>query len=133
MNEQTSVARRWMKPVAILAAVFGVMTVFSGGSVLFGPAQAQKMAGDFVPFVVWFNFLAGFLYVTAAIGIWLTRPWAIKLAWFIAAATALTALAFGFQVMRGPPFEMRTIGALAMRFGLWVVIALALDRARRTL
>ena len=119
----------WMKIVALLAAGFGVMTLISGGNVLFGPKEAQDMAGDYVPFVVWFNFSAGFLHLAAAVGIWGGRAWAYKLSVLIAVATALVALAFGFQVMQGQAFEMRTVGALALRFGIWMAIALALRRA----
>ena len=120
-----------MKFVAILAAGFGVVTLFSGGSVLFGPTQAQRLAGDYMLFVVWFNVLAGGLYVIAAAGIWLDRGWAMGLAWFIALATTLTALVFGYQVILGVSFELRTVGALILRFGFWVAIALALGRTRR--
>ena len=82
-------------------------------------------------FVVWFNFLAGFAYVIAAIGIWLNRGWAIGLSASIAAATCLAALGFGIQVVLGAPYEMRTVAALILRIGIWVAIALALLRARR--
>ena len=122
---------KWTKVVAVLALIFGVMTLFSGGNVLFGPEQAQEAAGNFMPFVVWFNFLAGFAYVIAAIGIWLNRGWAIGLSAFIVIATGLAALGFGFQVARGAPYEIRTVGALALRIGIWVAITLALLRARR--
>jgi len=83
--------------------------------------------------VVWFNFIAGFLYVPAAIGIWLGRNWAFGLSAFIAAATAMTALAFGIQATQGGAYEMRTVGALALRVGFWAVTALLLfRRARRS-
>ncbi len=32
---------------------------------------ARVAAGNFVPFVVWFNFLAGFVYVAAGVELWL--------------------------------------------------------------
>lgn len=120
-----------IKLVAILALVFGIMTLISGGSVLFGPEQAREVAGAYVPFVVWFNFLAGFLYITAAVGIWLGRNWAYGLSVIIASATGLVALAFIFQVMQGAAYEMRTIGALALRIGFWGAIAAVLRRTRR--
>jgi len=122
---------KWMMAVAVVAAVFGVLTVFSGGSVLFGPTQAQKAAGAIVPFVVWFNFLAGFAYLVAAFGIWMIRDWALGLSVFIAVATAGVAMVFGYQVSQGIGFEMRTVGALAFRFVVWAAIALALFRAGR--
>jgi hypothetical protein len=128
---QTKALPRWQRPVAIIAGVFGVMTIFSGGSVLFGPQSAQAVAGDFVPYVVWVNFLSGFLYCIAAVGLWLGQGWARILAWAIAAVTATAVLALLVQVMAGKPFEMRTVGALALRFGLWAAIAMALQRQVR--
>ena len=121
-----------IKLLAILALVFGIVTLFSGGSILFGPEQAREVAGAYVPFVVWFNFLAGFFYISAAAGIWLGRNWALGLSVLIASATGLAAFAFVFQVVQGALYEMRTIGALVLRIGFWVAIAAALHRTRRS-
>lgn len=128
---QTPGRSPYLKGVAILALVFGIATVLSGGNVLFGSDAAREMAGAYVPFVVWFNFLAGFFYVLAAIGIWLGRSWAFTLSVLIAAATGMAALVFGYQVIQGGAYEMRTVGALALRIGVWTVIAVLLCRPRR--
>ncbi len=122
---------RWIKPTALAALIFGVMTVFSGGSVLFAPAATQAWAGDIVGFVVWFNFLAGFAYIAAAIGLWRGAKWAPLLAALIALSTALIAARFGLVVLSGAAFEMRTVGALGFRFLFWAVIAVATLRAAR--
>lgn len=50
--------------LSIVAILFGIATIKEGGSVLFTEAGKQA-AGNFVPFVVWFNFVAGFAYVVA--------------------------------------------------------------------
>lgn len=49
-----------------VAVVFGLATVISGGRALFGGADM----GAVVPFVLWFNFVAGFAYLLAGIGLW---------------------------------------------------------------
>lgn len=117
-----------LKIVAVLAMAFGVVTMISGGSILHGVGNSREMAGAFVPFVVWFNFGAGALYLLTAVGIWKGRSWAFSLAVFIAAATALVASAFALHVIQGGAFEMRTVGALTFRTGFWVVIAIVLHR-----
>jgi hypothetical protein len=38
-------------------------------------------AGVAILFVVWFNFVAGFAYVAAGIGLWRHRPWTRGLRW----------------------------------------------------
>jgi len=52
------------------AVVFGFLTIKSGGAVLFVDGSSRQAAGNFVPFVVWFNFVAGFVYLIAGGGIW---------------------------------------------------------------
>jgi hypothetical protein len=51
-------AGRTLRLAAVVAVLFGAATVTSGGNVLFGSGAAA--AGSYVPFVVGFNFLAGF-------------------------------------------------------------------------
>ena len=63
MSEVRSKAPGWVKAASIVAIVFGLMTIISGGSVLF-IESARRAAGDYVPFVLWFNFLAGFMNLT---------------------------------------------------------------------
>ena len=46
--------------LGLLAIGFGVMTLKSGGFALFGGVEGKEFAGQYVPFVLWFNFIAGF-------------------------------------------------------------------------
>jgi uncharacterized membrane protein (DUF2068 family) len=73
--------------------------------------------------VLWFNFLAGFAYVIAGAGLWLRHRWAQWLSFAIAAATLLVFAAFGFQIWAGGAYEMRTVGAMALRAVVWLLIA----------
>ncbi|WP_425478346.1 hypothetical protein [Stenotrophomonas pictorum] len=50
----------WMRVVSLIAIGFGLMTIWEGGAVLFVDGAARQAAGHYVPFVLWFNFLAGF-------------------------------------------------------------------------
>jgi len=113
----------WIRGAAVLAAVFGLLTIKEGGTVLFGDAAARAAAGAYVPFVLWFNFLAGFAYAIAAIGLWRRQRWAAWLAAGIAMATALTFAVFGVHVLAGGAYEQRTALAMALRTTVWTVIA----------
>ena len=121
----------WMRGLAVAAGLFGLLTVFSGGRVLFGPEEARIAAGHYVPLVLWFNFFAGFAYVVAAWGIWQGRRWACALAAGIAAATLAVFAIFGLMAATGTPFEMRTVGAMTLRGGFWLVAAFLVCRSRR--
>ena len=109
--------------MSVIAVVFGLMTIKEGGAVLFGDTGARAAAGNYIPFVVWFNFLAGFAYVAAGIGLWMQRRWAMGLAIVIALATALASVALGISILSGTPFEQRTVFAMGLRTVVWVTIA----------
>lgn len=107
---------------AVIAILFGLLTIKSGGSVLFGVDAARIAAGNVVNFIVWFNFLAGFLYVIAGAGLWRQQRWAVKLAGLIAILTLLMFIALGVHIASGGLYENRTLGAMTLRFAVWSVI-----------
>ena len=113
----------WIRVIAVIAIVFGLLTIKEGGSVLFFDGASRVAAGNYVPFVLWFNFLAGFAYVIAGLGLWMRRRWAVWLAIVIAAATALTFAAFGAHVAFGGAWEKRTLVAMSLRTLVWAGIA----------
>lgn len=111
---------------ALIAILFGVMTLKAGGSVLFVDGPDRAAAGNYVPFVLWFNFVAGLFYIAAGIGIWRQQRWSLWLAATIALATLLVFAAFGIHIHQGGAYEMRTVYAMTLRSTLWVVIAITL-------
>ena len=107
-----------------VAVVFGLLTIKSGGSVLFIGGEYRQQAGNYVPFVLWFNFLAGFLYVVAGVGIWKRQRWAAWLAIIIFTASVLVFVLLGLHVGSGGSYEMRTVIAMTVRCSVWALIAL---------
>jgi hypothetical protein len=115
---------RWMlRVVAVCAGLFGVATIGAAGRVLFGSSTGDA-ADSLVPFVVWFDFGAGFVDVAAAFGLALGRRWSIALALALAVATAVVFTAFGLYVAAGGAFQTRTVYALGLRTVAWVAITL---------
>lgn len=114
---------RWLRVAAVIGTLFGLMTIREGGAVLFFDGTAREAAGDYVPFVLWFNFLAGFVYVIAALGLWFRRIWAARVALGIAVATLLVFAAFALHALSGGAYEARTVVAMTIRSAVWLVIA----------
>lgn len=110
-----------------VAVVFGLATVVSGGRALFGGADM----GATVPFVLWFNFVAGFAYLLAGSGLWRGATWAPALSVMIAAATAVVFVFFFWHIWRGGAYESRTMAAMTLRLGIWVAIAIVSIKVRR--
>lgn len=115
---------RWAAGLAAVA--FGVATLAEGGHTLFGGPEVRAAAGHVVPFVLLFNFGAGFVYIATGLSVLARRTWAAGLARALAAATLLVFAAFGVHVLAGGAFEPRTVAAMTVRSGFWMAQALLL-------
>jgi len=129
MTGRLSSRPRWAPAAGIFAVVFGIATVFEGGRMLLGPPEIRAAAGNVVPFVLWFNFIAGFLYLMTGLGLLLRKGWAAQLSAGIALTTLAVFAAFGIHVASGGAFEARTVGAMSLRSIVWITIAVFACRA----
>ena len=110
--------------VTVIAVVFGLLTIKSGGSVLFVDGIAREDAGNYVPFVLWFNFLAGFAYLLAGVGLFMQKHWAVWISIFIVVATLVVFAILGLHILKGGMYEVRTVAAMSLRTVVWVLIAM---------
>jgi hypothetical protein len=120
---------RRMSVASVVAIVFGLATIASGASVLFGSTQAQRAAGHVLAFVLWFNFLTGFVYVAAGAGLWRMQRWGFWLSAGLALAITIVFAFFIWHVAGGGAFEPRTLYALIFRLTVWSLIAAGAYRA----
>jgi hypothetical protein len=102
-----------------MAAAFGLLTIVSGGTALMGAIDM----GAVVPFVLWFNAMAGLAYVAGGILLWRSHRLALPVALAILIATAAVFAAFGWRAASGGAYEMRTVGAMTLRTTFWAVMA----------
>ena len=129
MQAQQRGLRVWA--ISLVAIGFGLLTLKEGGTILFGDDVTRAAAGNYVPFVLWFNFLAGFAYVVAGAGLWLNQRWAVWLAVTIAVATFFAFAALCAHVGTGGAYELRTVVAMSLRTLVWVTIATIAWRGAR--
>ena len=125
MNEIAETKKRPMMitVLAIIAVVFGALTLFSGGRNLFDTAVIAE-AGNTIGFVLWFNFLAGFAYIFAGYLLWKWKLCGVRLSAVIAGATLLVFLAMGIYVIQFDGlYNAKTVGAMVLRSSVWVLIA----------
>ena len=102
----------------VAAIAFGLLTLISGGSTLLGAVDM----GAVVPFVLRFNFIAGFAYVIGGLLLMTGHRLALPVALTILIATATVFAVFGWRVFAGDAFEMRTVGAMTLRTSFWAVM-----------
>mgnify|MGYP006909077349 CR=1 FL=1 len=105
----------WLGLVFLFTILFGLLTLMEGGSVLFFDGPSRLAAGHYVPFVVWFNFLAGFAYIIAGAGLWIKKRWAVWLIIATTVATVFTFAAFEAHIYAGGAYETRTLIAMSLR------------------
>ena len=110
--------------ITVIEVAFGLLTIKSGGSVLFVDGTFREEMGNYVPFVVWFNFLAGFVYLIAGGGLWMQKHWAVWISIFIVVATLVVFALLGIHILKGGMFEVRTIAAMSLRTVVWALIAM---------
>lgn len=115
---------RWAMLLGLLVVVFGVATIISGGSVLFGPDSARDAAGRYLPAIVWFNFVSGFFYIAGGVGLIGWKRWAGQFATLLAAAILVATALFAVHVVTGGAYEARTAAAMLFRSFLWLSIAI---------
>ena len=109
--------------VSIIAIAFGLLTIKSGGAVLFFDGIAREEAGNYVPFVLWFNFLSGFAYLVAGTGLFMQKTWAAWISVFIAVSIIIISTLLGLHILNDGLYETRTVAAMALRSAVWTSIA----------
>ncbi|MCJ8324156.1 MAG: hypothetical protein HRU29_15920 [Rhizobiales bacterium] len=123
MNFSSETKSKSMITMAIIALIFGLATIYSGADVIFLDGAGRERAGDYIDFIVWFNFLAGFVYILAAYGLYKSRQWSVILSKTIAIATLIAFGALGIYIFKGFAYETRTLVAMILRCGIWIIIA----------
>ena len=109
----------WIYVLAAFLILFGLLTIKEGGSVLFFDSTAKAEAGNYVPFVLWFNFLAGFFYIAASIGVFISAIWTRRLSLIIAGSSAVILAALLVHILAGGLYETRTLIAMTLRVTIW--------------
>ncbi len=113
------VSKTVIKVLGGIAILFGIVPLISGGNALFVLHEIAKPTANIVPFVLYFNFAAGFAYIVAGAGLILLRPWSPSFAVAIALATTVVFAGLGAWILAGNAYEMRTVVAMSLRAAFW--------------
>lgn len=110
-------------PAFILAA-FGGLTIFMSGSVIFDLFGIRAKEGNFVPFIVWTNFFAGWAYWVAAYGFVKEKKWTfgILISFLVILIGAFIGLKMHIEA--GGIYEERTVKAMMFRMGVTATMAI---------
>ncbi len=117
-----------IKYLSYFAILFGILTVFSGGQNLFNP-EVIKTQGNIIPVILWFNFLAGFLYIVTGIGVLKRKRIALRLTSMLSAMNIVAFLYLLNHIYSNGLYETRTVFAMSFRMVFWFVFFIFLSRS----
>jgi hypothetical protein len=108
---------------AFLLGIFGLITLFLSGSVIFDLFGVRENEGNYVLFVVWANFLSSIIYLMAAYGIIKTKKWTSLLLSISAVVLIFAFIRLLIHINAGGIYETKTIGALIFRITVTILFA----------
>lgn len=108
----------------IFLGLFGIVTLFMSSSVLFDWFGIRAKEGNFVPFIVWANWMCGLLYLTAVYGILKKKTWSKFPLISALIILILAAIGLFIHIDYGGLYENKTLGAMAFRIGVTTVFLL---------
>lgn len=114
---------KYYLPAALLAG-FGMLTLFLSTSVIFDLFGIREREGNYVPFVVWANFVSSVIYLFAAFGYANGKGWTSKL---LGVSFVILVLAIGglfLHINSGGLYETKTIGAMVFRITVTGILML---------
>lgn len=119
---------------AFILSIFGLLTLFMSNSVLFDLFGIREKEGNFVPFIVWANWLCGFLYLIAAYGFLKIKKWTIQPLLGAAIILIIAFVALFIYINGGGIYEQKTVYAMIFRIGVtsvFTVLAYLLINKRK--
>ena len=114
-----------LKITAIALLLFALLTLFLSSSVIFNLFGIRAKEGNYVPLVVWANFISSILYLAAAYGLFKMKKWSV---WLLVISVVILVAAFiglKLHISEGGLYEVKTLNAMIFRIGLTALLAVA--------
>lgn len=108
--------------VALVAALFGLVTIFAGGRVLAGADPGYQV---FLPLLI-FNTMMGVIYVMAGLVTWSSVERGKHLAVVIFGLNLLVLAAIGYLYASGSAIAVDSLRAMSLRTFVWLTLFLVL-------
>ena len=106
-----------------IVSLFGIVTIFMSGSVIFDLFGIRELEGNFVWFVVIVNFICGGFYLLAGYGFFTEHRWTTTLLATITVLLLLTLSGLIIHITYGFPYEIQTSKAMVFRIFVTVLFA----------
>lgn len=111
--------------IIVALAGFGLLTLFLSASVIFDLFGIRAKEGNYVPLVVWANFISSILYLAAAYGLFKMKKWPVGLLAISAVVLVAVFIGLKIHISEGGLYEAKTVNAMIFRIGLTILFAVA--------
>jgi len=116
--------KKYIRSVSIpILIAFGLLTLFLSSSVIFDLFGIRAKEGHYVLFVVWSNFIASLLYLTAAFAFVKKKKWTFHILLFSVLMLIVAFIALKIYIANGGIYESKTVFALIFRSSLTLLFA----------
>lgn len=112
-----------LKVAAVIISLFALVTLFMSTSVIFDLFGIREKEGNYVLFVVISNFIAGFMYLFAAYGLFTEKKWATKLLLITTTILVVSFVGLLIHANTGGIYEQKTIKAMLSRIAITAAFA----------
>lgn len=109
--------------LCLVTLIFGVITFFASSSVLFNITTVFQKTGNYPSFILWMNLLSSPLYLLAAVGLKLSKIWALHLLLVILIMLFISLTYFVLLIKNDENYELETFMALSIRIALTSTLA----------
>lgn len=109
--------------ITVLLIIFALITLFMSSSVIFDWFGIREMEGDYVPFIVWTNFIASILYLIGAFGLLKTKEWTVWLLTATAGLLFVALIGLFIHIYFGGLYKKKIIGAMVFRIAVTIGFA----------
>ena len=107
--------------IAFLLAAFGLLTLFLSASVIFDLFGISAKEGNYVLFIVWANFISGFIYLVASYGFIKNKKWTTTILGISALILINAFIGFIIYIYADGVHETKTIGAMIFRITVTLI------------
>ena len=114
-----------LKITAVTLLLFALLTLFLSGSVIFDLFGIREKEGNYVPLVVWANFISSILYLAAAYGLFKMKKWPVGLLALSAGILVAAFIALNIHINAGGLYETKTLKAMIFRISITILFAIA--------
>ncbi len=114
-----------LKITTAVLLLFALLTLFLSGSVIFDLFGIREKEGNYVPIVVWANFISSILYLAAAYGLFKMKKWPVGLLALSAVVLVAAFIGLKIHISEGGLYEAKTLNAMIFRIGLTILLTVA--------